>query len=127
VKHADKWIKTTHDQLSDKVLAIEDLHTDFLMEEYSTFSNYFRDHRWLLNLTKKEDPLLMSKKFAVYFLARFMSHYLFITHSLYKLKKERDMTPMLNVIEDTYTFLKDNFNEEMPTVEILYHIVKMNN
>lgn len=125
VKHADKWIITTKDFFTDKALAIEDLHTDFLMEEYSAFSNYARDQRWLQNLSKKEDPLLMSKKFAVYFLARFISQYLFITHSMFKLKKEINLKPMQDIMKDTYNFLKENLEEEVPTVEILYHIVKM--
>ncbi len=125
VKHADKWIITTKDFFTDKALAIEDLHTDFLMEEYSAFSNYARDQRWLQNLSKKEDPLLMSKKFAVYFLARFISQYLFITHSMFKLKKEIQLKPMQDIMNDTYNFLKENLEEEVPTVEILYHIVKM--
>lgn len=125
VKYADKWIGTTKDFLKDKNLAIEDLHTDFLMEEYSAFSNYARDQRWLQNLSKKEDPLLMSKKFAVYFLARFISQYLFITHSMFKLKRDINLKPMQDIINDTYGFLKENLEEDIPIVEMLYHIVRM--
>lgn len=125
VKYADKWINTTKDLFKGKSLAIEDLHTDFLVEEYSAFSNYARDQRWLQNLSKKEDPLMMSKKFAVYFLARFISQYLFITHSMFQLKKEFNLKPMLDIINDTYGFLKENLDEEVPVVELLYHIVKM--
>lgn len=125
VKHADKWISSTKDFFNGKSLAIEDLHTDFLMEEYSTFSNYARDQRFLQNLSGRDDPLLMSKKFAVYFISRFISHYLFITHPMFKLKKDVNVKPMLEIIDDTYNFLKENLDEDVPVVEMLYHIVKM--
>lgn len=126
VKHADKWISITKDFFKEKNMSIEDLHTDFLMEEYSSFSNYARDQRWLQNLSRKEDALLMSKKFAVYFLARFISQYLFITHPIFKLKREINLRPMQDIIDDTYKFLTENLEEKAPVVEILYHIVKMN-
>jgi hypothetical protein len=125
VKHADRWISTTKEFFKEKNMSIEDLHTDFLMEEYSSFSNYARDQRWLHNLSKKEDPLLMSKKFAVYFLARFISQYLFITHSMFQLKREIKLKPMQDIINDTYSFLRENLDEESPIIEVLYNIFKM--
>jgi hypothetical protein len=124
-KHADKVIKDTRGFFTDgKRLAIEDYHTDFTIEEYSAYTNYFRNKRWLENLYKLDDPLLMSKKFIIYFLMRLLSHYLFFTTKGLNLGNV-DLKPVKKVIEDLFKYLKAHIDYDIPNIEVLYYIMKL--
>lgn len=124
LKHADKVIKDTKEFFSGRRMAIEDYHTDFTVEEYSSFASYFRDKRWLQNLYKMEDPLRMSHKLIIHFLMRLLSHYLFYTTRGLNLENV-DLKGIKKIIEDLFKYLKAHLNYDVPNIDVLYYIMKL--